>query len=154
MSCLVVGGVLAALTNLLYADLAVGSPRLDAFLGATGLDGVYAVFGADARMARLLTAIAAENLAGGFASAVFVAYLSSIVNPRHAAVQFALLASLTMLLGALGRGALGEMIEVRGYAEVFILTMWLGLFAAGVCALEWLRRAVFSTGGNQPGAAG
>jgi PAT family beta-lactamase induction signal transducer AmpG len=85
--------------------------------------------------------IGAENLAVGFASAAIVAYLSSIVNPKHAAVQYALFASLTMLIGSLGRGALGEMIEAKGFAYVFYLTAALGLVAVAASALEWLRQS-------------
>ena len=44
-----------------------------------------------------------ENLAVGFASVASVAFLTSIVNPKYAAVQYALLASLIMLIGSLGR---------------------------------------------------
>jgi PAT family beta-lactamase induction signal transducer AmpG len=94
----------------------------------------------DERLSRLMIVIGAENLAVGFASAAIVAYLSSIVNPRYAAVQYALFASLTMLIGSLGRGALGELIEERGFAYVFYLTAALGLVAVAATALEWLRQ--------------
>lgn len=95
----------------------------------------------DERLSRLMVVIAAENLAVGFASAAIVAYLSSIVNPKHAAVQYALFASLTMLIGSLGRGALGELIEARGFAYVFYLTAALGLVAVAASAFEWWRQA-------------
>jgi PAT family beta-lactamase induction signal transducer AmpG len=140
LPCLILGAIIAAVTNLLYADLSLGGASLDAFLGATGLDGLYASAGADPRMARLLTTIAGENIAGGFASVAFVAYMSAIVNPRFAAVQYALLASLTMLIGTLGRAPLGDMIEIEGYAAVFTLTFWLGLIAVGLSVLEAWRQ--------------
>lgn len=141
MPCLVIGAFTAAVTNLLYADLALGGGGLDGFLGVTGLQGVFAAVGIDARMARLLTTIAAENVAGGFASVAYVAFLSAVVNPKFAAVQFALLASLTMLVGTLGRAPLGDMIEIDGYAAVFTLTFWLGLVAVAFSALEaWRQR--------------
>ena len=41
------------------------------------------------QLARLIVAIAAENAAGGFASVAFVAYLTAMVNPKFAAVQYA-----------------------------------------------------------------
>ena len=82
-----------------------------------------------------------ENLAIGIAGAAFVAYLSSIVNKRFSAVQYALLSSLTMLIGNLGRGALGEMIEDQGYFDVFILTTFIGLAAVVLVAFEWWRQA-------------
>ena len=93
------------------------------------------------RMARLMMAIAAENLAGGFASVAIVAFLTSVVNPRFAAVQYALLASLSMLIGTLGRPWLGAMIESDGYYTVFIVTFWLGMIAVGLCVIEWIRQA-------------
>lgn len=140
MSCLIAGAVLAAATNLLFWDLALGAPLLGGFLSLIGGYSFFALFGIDAPLANLITAIAGENLAVGFASVVFVAYLSSIVNPRYAAVQYALLASLTMLIGTLGRGALGEVIEAEGYAFVFILTALLGLVAVAASAAEAVRQ--------------
>ena len=148
--CLIAGAVLAAATNLLLADLALGAPRVDAVLSAIGLYPVFAAttpafqalgFSAviDESMTQLMAVIAMENLALGFASAVFVAYLSAIVNPRYAAVQYALLASLTLLVGALGRGALGQMIEEQGYAPVFILTAVMGLLAVALSVAEVIR---------------
>lgn len=144
MSCLIAGAVLAAVTNLLFWDLATGARFVGGFLEITGLVHVFGWFGADERLALLITAIAGENLAVGFASAVFVAYLSSIVNPTYAAVQYALLASLTMLVGTLGRGALGEWIEERGFAFVFIVTALLGLVAVFASAAEAVRQRVFA----------
>lgn len=137
---LVIGAAAAALTNLLYADLAMGAQHVDAVLGLLRAYELFAMFGADARMARLMAVIAAENMAGGFATAVYVAYLSSIANPRFATMQYALLASLTLLIGALGRGALGEMIDERGYADAFILTAILGVIALFACLAEWFRQ--------------
>lgn len=153
MPALVLAAVLAAATNLLFADLARGAPSMDAFLSLTRLDVLYALTGLDLRMARLTTAILGENLAVGFASVVYVAYLSSIVNPRFAAVQYALLGSLTMLIGQLGRPAVGAMIEAEGFAPVFVLTAGLGLVPVGLSMFEWFRQsraAVSSTPGVEP----
>jgi PAT family beta-lactamase induction signal transducer AmpG len=152
MPCLFVGAILAAATNLLFADLARGAPATDAFMSALHLYPAFKLLqpladfltlqaSVDERLSRLMVVIGAENLAVGFASAANVAYLSSIVNPRHAAVQYALLASLTMLIGSLGRGALGELIEAQGYAYVFILTACLGLVAVLASGAEWARQA-------------
>lgn len=151
MPCLFIGAVLAAATNLLFADLANGGDGADAFMRFFRLYGAFHVLQPiadiltlqvtmDERLSRLMMVIGAENLAVGFASAAIVAYLSSIVNPKHAAVQYALFASLTMLIGSLGRGALGELIEERGFAYVFYLTAALGLVAVTASGLEWLRQ--------------
>lgn len=141
MPCLLIGAIAAAATNLLFADLAAGALGLDAFLAIFQLDHAFAFFGADQRMARLMLAVAGENIAVGFASVASVAFLSSIVSPKFAAVQYALLASLTMLIGTLGRPAIGEMIETNGFYDVFVLTAWLGLVAVVLVALEWRRQS-------------
>jgi MFS family permease len=100
------------------------------------------------RMARLMITIFAENIAGGFALVAMTAYLTSVVNPRFAAVQYALLASLTMLIGTLGRPWLGEMIETDGFYTVFIVTFWLGGVAVVLSVLEWLRQVYWSSPGE------
>lgn len=153
MPVLIIGAVLAAATNLLFADLSRGGISIDAFMEWAYIADPLRAFagwaaqispegqGAEAgeRMARLMLAIAGENLAGGFASVAIVAYLTSVVNPRFAAVQYALLASLTMLVGTLGRPWLGGLIETQGYYSVFIITFWLGGVAVVLAAVEWLR---------------
>ncbi|WP_249403524.1 AmpG family muropeptide MFS transporter [Sphingomonas sp. CFBP 13720] len=135
MPTLLIGAMVAAASNLLYADLAAGAPVIDAVAGATGLLGL----GVDARMVRLMVAISGENIAGGLAGAAFVAYLSSIASKEHSAVQYALLSSLTLLVGSLGRAGLGEAVEQMGYAPVFRFTAALGLVAIGFVLLEWVR---------------
>ncbi len=160
MPCLFIGALLAGVTNLLFADLAagryivetatfvpeVGGDRVTAFLSMTGLDHVLELipplFGMENRpeLTRLMGAIAGENLAVGFASVASVAFLTSIVNPKYAAVQYALLASLTMLIGSLGRAWIGELIETDGYFTVFMTTFWIGMVPVVLVALEWLRQ--------------
>jgi len=141
MPVFVVGAVLAALTNLLFADLASGAVFTDKFLYLTQLDHLYAAFGQDIRMARLISVIFAENVAVGLASAASIAYLSSIVNKEYAAVQYALLVSLVFLLGVLGRPAIGEIIETEGFTKAFILCAWLGGIAVVLSILEWIRQS-------------
>ena len=55
-------------------------------------------------------------------------------------MQYALLSSLTFLIGTLGRGALGKMIETQGYYPVFIFTTLLGFIAVVLCIFEWMRQ--------------
>ena len=140
MATLTFGAVIAALTNLLYADLAVGGARMQAVSDAIGFTSLVSAMGGDARLAKLMATIAAENIAVGIAGAAFVAYLSSIVARGYSAVQYALLSSLTLLVGTLGRGALGKMIEDQGYYDVFILTCLIGFFAVALCVIEWMRQ--------------
>ena len=141
MPTVVLGALVAAASNLLYADLAQGGAGLDAFGSGSGFYWLTSQFGADARFSRLLLAVAGENLSGGLAGAAFVAYLSSITAKSHAAVQYALLSSLTVLVGSLGRAALGEGIDSGGYAPVFYMTAAVGLIAVVLTALEWARQA-------------
>jgi PAT family beta-lactamase induction signal transducer AmpG len=141
LPCLVFGALIAALTNLIFADLATGGAGTDAFLAVTGLDQALSVFGNQA-LSRLIVAIAAENVAGGFASVAFVAYLTAMVNPKFAAVQYALLGALVMLIGSLGRAELGTFIETTGYHDFFIVTVWIGMIAVVLSAAEWARQAM------------
>jgi len=150
MTTLTLGAVIAALTNLLYADLAVGGARMQAASDLIGFTWLAGQFGADDRMSRLMLTIGAENIAVGIAGAAFVAYLSSVVAKGYSAVQYALLSSLTMLVGTLGRPALGQMIEERGYHDVFILTTAIGLFAVALCVIEWVRQARSGRPENAP----
>ena len=163
MPCLVIGAALAAATNLLFADLAAGrfiaetatfiptegGDRVAAFLAFTQLDHVLEVIPPlftlenSQGLTNLMGAIAGENLAVGFASVASVAFLSSIVNPRYAAVQYALLASLTMLIGTLGRAPLGFIIETDGYYKVFMITFWVGLIPVALSIMEWIRQAKY-----------
>jgi PAT family beta-lactamase induction signal transducer AmpG len=137
MPTLLIGAIVAAASNLLYADLAAGAANIDAFARTFGLD----AFGHDLRMVRLLIAISGENIAGGLAGAAFVAYLSSITSREFSAVQYALLSSLTFLVGSLGRAAIGEAIDQIGYAPVFRFTAAIGLIAVAFVVLEWIRQA-------------
>lgn len=136
---LLLGAVLAAATNLLYAELANGGATIDLVGNMTGIYWLFDLFGADARLGRLMLAISGENLANGIAGAAYVAYLSSITSKEHSAVQYALLSSLTFLIGSLGRGALGEYIETDGYPAMFWMAAAIGLIAVLFCLLEFLR---------------
>jgi len=139
MATLTLGAVIAALTNLLYADLAIGGARMEAASNITGFTWLVEHLGGDGRLAKLMMTIGAENIAVGIAGAAFVAYLSSIVARGYSAVQYALLSSLTLLVGTLGRGALGQMIQERGYYDVFVLTTLIGFIAVILCVFEWYR---------------
>lgn len=141
MLTLTLGAALSAATNLLYADLALGGANMSAVSNAIGFTWAVEQFGGSERLARLMITIGAENLAIGIAGAAYIAWLSSIVAKGYSAVQYALLASLTLLVGTLGRGALGEMIEERGYHFVFVFTALIGVVAVVLCVLEWIREA-------------
>ena len=136
MPTLLIGGLVAAASNLLYADLASGGAFIDGVAHLLFLDRT----GIDPRMLRLMLAISGENVAGGLAGTAFIAYISSITAREYSAVQYALLSSMTFLVGALGRAAIGEAIDVHGYANIFLLTAGLGMVAVGLVLIEWWRQ--------------
>jgi PAT family beta-lactamase induction signal transducer AmpG len=136
-----IGAAVTPLGNLLYADLAEGGRNIDAFTHAIRLNVLLGWFGADDRMIRLLVAICYENIATGVALTAFVAYLSGIISKKFTAVQYALLSSLTFLVGSLGRGVAGESFDKYGYALVFRWTAAAGLIAVLFVVLEWIRVA-------------
>ncbi len=139
MATLTLGAVLAAATNLLYADLALGGATMSAVSNAIGFSWLIEHLGGSEKLARLMVTIGAENLSTGIAGAAYVAWLSSIVAKGHSAVQYALLSSLTLLVGTLGRGALGQMIEEKGFYAMFMFVTLIGIVAIVLCLLEWFR---------------
>ncbi len=139
MWSLLIGAVLSAATNLLMMDLALGAPVIGGFMSATGLYSLFGGLGVGEPLARLMLAIAGENIAGGFAGAAFVAYLSALANKTFGAVQFAVFISLALLIGTLGRGALGELVDAQGYAPMFAIAAWLGVVAVVMVVIEWIR---------------
>ncbi|HEX7851213.1 MAG TPA: MFS transporter [Sphingomonas sp.] len=134
-----IGAILPIFGNFLYADLADGSPHIDPVLHFLRLDSLAVALGSDERMARLLLAISYENISTGLALAAFVAFLSGIVSKKFAAVQYAVLSSLTFLIGSLGKGMAGEMIDKYGYADVFRYVAAVGVLAILFVLLEWWR---------------
>jgi PAT family beta-lactamase induction signal transducer AmpG len=138
---ILLGAILPVFGNFVYADLAEGGPTIDLVAHTLRLDALAMLFGSDERMVRLLLAISMENISTGIAGAAFVAYLSGIVSKNFTAVQYALLSSLTFLIGSLGRGIAGEAFDIYGYATVFRWTAAAGAFAVLFVLLEWLRVA-------------
>jgi len=141
MPTLLIGAVITAIANLLFADLAAGGAGIDAFSHALAIDRLTGAFGFDARMNRLLLAICGENICSGVAGGAYIAYLSSITSKQHSAVQFALLSSLTLLIGSLGRAAFGEGVEAYGYATMFRFAALIGIFGIVFTLAEWARVA-------------
>ncbi|MDE2596658.1 MAG: MFS transporter [Sphingomonadales bacterium] len=139
MPTILIGAMLPILGNFVYADLAEGAVHIDAVGSAIGLKWLFGLFGFDPRMIRLLLAISFENVSTGIAGAAFVAYMSGIVSKSYTAVQYALLSSLTFLIGSLGRGIAGEAFDLYGYATVFRWTAAAGLFAVLFVLMEWAR---------------
>jgi PAT family beta-lactamase induction signal transducer AmpG len=105
MRILMLGAVLSALTNLLFA-----------WLAGHGHDVVA-----------LIAVVSADNLAGGIASAAFIAYLSSLTNVRYSATQYALFSSMMLLAPKFIAGFSGDYVNAFGYAHFFTATALLGL---------------------------
>ena len=105
MRVLMLGAVLSAASNLLFAWLSTRGHDL------TGLTLV----------------VSADNLAGGIASAAFIAYLSSLTNVQYSATQYALFSSMMMLAPKWLAGFSGAFVDVHGYATFFVGTACLGL---------------------------
>jgi len=115
-SALVIGGVLQAATNLLFA-----------WLAASGHD-----------LTLLAVAVGADNFAGGLGSAAFVAYLSGLCNVSFTGTQYALLTSLTAFGRTLFATVSGPLAEQLGWTGFFIATT--AIAVPGLLLLLWLRR--------------
>lgn len=113
MRPLLLGAVIVALTNLLFALLAVVQPNLVLLAGV----------------------VSADNLCGGIASAVFIAYLSGLTNSAYTATQYALFSSLMTLPAKLLGGVSGEIVAGFGYAVFFVYAALIGLPAIVLSAL-------------------
>ncbi|WP_251567290.1 permease [Erythrobacter sp. 3-20A1M] len=81
----------------------------------------------------LYASVAVDQLGNGLAGAVFVVYLSMLVNPRFPAAQYAFLSGFAFLLARLLAGTSGEMQQVIGYDGFFALTG-----AASIAAIVFL----------------
>ena len=71
--------------------------------------------------------MSADNLAGGFAGSVFIAYMSSLTNTAYTATQYALFSSLFTLAGKFLGGFSGIVVDATSYVHFFILTGLLGV---------------------------
>jgi len=113
MRVLMLGAILSAASNLLFA-----------WLGSRGHD-----------VTALIAVISADNLASGIASSAFIAYLSSLTNVSYSATQYALFSSMMLLLPKFVAGFSGDYVDAFGYTHFFTATALLGL---PVLLLVWL----------------
>lgn len=86
----------------------------------------------------LYTAVAIDQFGNGMAGAVFVVYLSMLVNPRYPAAQYAFLSGFAFLFARLLAGASGTMQKSIGYDGFFLLTGAVSL--AAVIFLPFIAR--------------
>jgi PAT family beta-lactamase induction signal transducer AmpG len=78
----------------------------------------------------LALVVSADNLSGGIATSVFIAYLSSLTNTAYTATQYALFSSLMTLPAKLLGGFSGVIVDGYGYPWFFIYAS-----AAGIPAI-------------------
>lgn len=105
MRILMLGAVLSAASNLLFAWLAAQPANLTA----------------------LVLIVSADNLAGGIASAAFIAYLSGLTRVQYSATQYALFSSLMLLAPKWLAGFSGVFVDAHGYPAFFTATALLGV---------------------------
>ena len=104
MRPLILGAILIASTNLLFATLALSEPSIP-FLAIV---------------------VSADNLSGGIATSVFIAYLSSLTNTAYTATQYALFSSLMTLPAKFLGGFSGIVVDTQGYFVFFVYAALLG----------------------------
>ena len=127
MRVLMLGAVLSAASNLLFAWLATFGHSLGA----------------------LIFVVSADNLSSGIASAAFIAYLSGLTNVQYSATQYALFSSLMLLLPKFIAGFSGQYVDAFGYAQFFVATSVLGV---PVLLLIWLASRSSALQGRPPAA--
>jgi PAT family beta-lactamase induction signal transducer AmpG len=102
---MLLSAVLLALTNLMFAGLAVAGPQLDL----------------------LVFTISGDNLSAGLAGVAFIAYLSSLTNQAYTATQYALFSSLMSVVGKFISGWSGVVVEAWGYSSFFVYAACTGI---------------------------
>ena len=101
MRSLLLGAVITMITTAAYAWLSIQPEPL---------------------VRNLFVIIAADNIAGGFAATVFIAYLSSLVDKQYTATQYAFLSSLYSFFLKFASGFSGVFVDKIGYEKFFYLT--------------------------------
>lgn len=102
---LMLGAVMSAATNLLFAWL----------------------YGHGHDVSALIAVVSADNLSSGIASAAFIAYLSGLTSTQYTATQYALFSSMMVLLPKTLGGFSGEYVDHFGWENFFIATALLGI---------------------------
>ncbi|MEN0653427.1 MULTISPECIES: AmpG family muropeptide MFS transporter [Hyphobacterium] len=121
MKSLAVGLVITLVTNGAYAWLAATAGPEDYW--------------------KLTIAIVGDNLAGGFVTTAFIAYMSSLVDPANAATQYALLSSFYALFAKFLSGFSGMLADAVGWVNFFIITAAWTLPAAGLLVILMMSRS-------------
>lgn len=105
MRAMMVGAVLACVTNLLFVLLTYHPGSLP----------------------YMYLAVILDNLAAGLASAVFIAFLSALTSIRFTAVQYSIFSSLMTLLPKVIGGYSGAIVDNTSYPFFFLFTFAIGI---------------------------
>lgn len=116
---LLIGAVMVASTNILFAMMASSEPNL-----------IW-----------LALVISADNLSAGFANVCFIAYLSSLTSRQFTATQYALFSSLMTLPGKFVGGYSGVVVDEFGYPAFFSYAAILGIPAIALAWYVWQQSA-------------
>ena len=104
--CLLIGAIAVAVTNVFFAYLSL-------FPGPS--------------ISWLAVVVSLDNLSGGFAATVFVAFLSGLTSKAYTATQYALFSSLMTLPGKFISGFSGFVVDAYDYYTFFLVAAGLGV---------------------------
>jgi PAT family beta-lactamase induction signal transducer AmpG len=118
MRSLFIGALISALSNILFAWLALVT--------------------ADVKI--LVFVITADNVASGFAGATFIVYLSALTSIKFTATQYALFSSAMLFLPKLIAGYAGGFVNLFGYPTFFIFTAIIGVPV--LLLIMWINKTI------------
>ena len=118
MRSLFIGALISALSNILFAWLALVT--------------------ADVKI--LAFVITADNVASGFAGATFIVYLSALTSIKFTATQYALFSSAMLFLPKLIAGYAGGFVNLFGYSTFFIFTAIIGVPV--LLLIMWINKTI------------
>ena len=118
MRSLFIGALISALSNILFAWLALVT--------------------ADVKI--LAFVITADNVASGFAGATFIVYLSALTSIKFTATQYALFSSAMLFLPKLIAGYAGGFVNLFGYSTFFIFTAIIGIPV--LLLIMWINKTI------------
>ena len=118
MRSLFIGALISALSNILFAWLALVT--------------------ADVKI--LAFVITADNVASGFAGATFIVYLSALTSIKFTATQYALFSSTMLFLPKLIAGYAGGFVNIFGYPTFFIFTAIIGVPV--LLLIMWINKTI------------
>ncbi len=90
-----------------------------------------------------------ENFAGGIGAVILLSYMSKLCDARFTATQFALLVAVGSIIRFVTPGPSGKLVEVLGYQNFFIVTIFAVLPVLSILYLM-VRRGLVSAGKPLP----